>query len=875
MKNKNRTTYNVIVCVNITSIEKKMTKPVKKIIIALVSIPVVVVLLSSVLAVAFEDKVADAVLTRVYRMVETEVRHEKVSLNLWRKFPNAALEVHGLQAADPFGEGTLARIDRACFQLNLWDLLRGQYRVGKVEVQQVSLQLHTDARGRHNWEVLRIEEDTTSSEFSLQLSAVQLSEVAVHYSDEKAEQEMAFLLQKLTAKGDFTQEKFTVKCAMQLLLQSMQLDTTFQWGDVSLQAKGEVAVNLKENQYRFKQLRLGINREKFQLDGSMQSVQDSLWRYVARIEGASVSLGRLMEAAPAGWDSLLAGYRVDGLMDVTLQASGLLGRMDGTTMKAGFSVRKGEYWRVGQRAGLKDAAFSGTLEAGSPDFSSSFKLRVRPLTAKLSSGSLQGWLSLDDLTAPHVRMQLKTDLLLQDLKSFFPALSALRMEGRTEADLQMEHTLPPFSDLRAEHFRNARVSGRLQLSDGLFQADSAALLLEDFSASMAVSDQVLNIARFSGKIQGNRCEMSGQIRNWLDYLFTEKAVLQANLKLSSPYIDVDAFLPSGNGNGASAAAEPATGVRLPDRMQAEVQVGAKRLKCDRFEASQIKGRLKLHPRKLFIQGFSMEALGGKAELNGEAAALPGGGFQLKAMAKTDKVDIQRLFYAMHDFGMEQDVNGLTHQHIRGSAHTDILFSAVLDSTLELLPQTIHCDAEVRVSNGKLLNYKPLESLSRFVSIEDLKEIRFETLKNRVGVHQSVVSIPEMEIRNSALNLFLSGSQTFMGDLHYNLKLHVAELLAKKRRLKSQEFGEVEDDGSKGLYLYLLVAGTTDNPEFKWNREKARADFKDNLQQQRQELRSLFKKDDGPETPVSPAKEEKKKLNDSKQKPSELEVDDDW
>ena len=116
-----------------------MSKTVKKIILGLLAVPIVLLLLSFALAVGFEDKVADAVLTRVYRMVETEVRHEKVSLNLWRKFPNAALEVHGLQVADPFGEGALARIDRACFQLNLWDLLRGQYRVGKVEVQQVSL----------------------------------------------------------------------------------------------------------------------------------------------------------------------------------------------------------------------------------------------------------------------------------------------------------------------------------------------------------------------------------------------------------------------------------------------------------------------------------------------------------------------------------------------------------------------------------------------------------------------------------------------------------------------------------------------------------------------------------------------------------------
>ena len=80
-----------------------MTKPVKRIIFAVLAVPIVLLLLSFALAVGFEDKVADAVLTRIYRVVETDVRHEKVSLNLWRKFPNAALEVHGLEVADPFG----------------------------------------------------------------------------------------------------------------------------------------------------------------------------------------------------------------------------------------------------------------------------------------------------------------------------------------------------------------------------------------------------------------------------------------------------------------------------------------------------------------------------------------------------------------------------------------------------------------------------------------------------------------------------------------------------------------------------------------------------------------------------------------------------
>lgn len=854
----------------------------------------VLLLASIVLAFCFEDKVADAVLTRVYHIVDTEVHHDKVSLNLWRKFPNATVEVHNLTVEAQGKDSNLARIRRVYLQFNLLDIIRGNYRLKKAEIQHVDLNLHAYADTTHSWDIFTPEEDTSETDFSLQLSAVQLSHVHVRYRDDISRLQCLAEVKRLGMKGDFTQEKFTVNYSTQLLLRTLDVDTTFHWKDAQIKSGGNVDVNLKDNRYRFKQCALSLNKEEVQLDGSLHLQSDSNWQYVLRAEAGSLSVAGLLAELPEALRNAAEGYRIGGLLQLKLSADGSLGENPTLHLKADAAVRNAEVWQQENQAGLQQAAFAAHVEAATPDLLSSMKISVKDFRAELPSGNAQARLQLENLSAPHVRVDLQSELRLQDLKAFLPRLSAYRMGGNAVVNLHFENTFPGGFAMDAESFRQAKLSGNLQLKDGVFQIDTTTLRMEDFFAQLNFSDQMVTITRFDGKIQGNECRLSAKINPIFDFLFSEDKPLNVSATLTSPYVNVDAFMPaSSTSSSSSAAAESSSTFMLPDRVQAEVKIAAERLKYDRLEAARLKGMLRLKDKCLSIQDFSMETLGGKARLQGEAKPVQDGNFQLKADAHTDRVDIQRLFYVMHDFGQEPSANSLTHKNIRGNATSDIRFAATLNSKHGLLSETIDCDADLTVSNGRLIDYKVLEALSSFVSIEDLKDIRFETLKNKISIRHSVIQIPEMEIKNSLVNLNVSGSQHFEGDLHYNIRMHVNELLARKRRnkVRSDEFGTVEEDASKGMYLYLLVAGTTDNPEFKWNREKAREGFRENLQSQRDELRSLFSPEkkssvssqptashSSTQRPASPEqlrKEEKKRLNDSRQKQSELEIGDDW
>ena len=82
---------------------------------------------------------------------------------------------------------------------------------------------------------------------------------------------------------------------------------------------------------------------------------------------------------------------------------------------------------------------------------------------------------------------------------------------------------------------------------------------------------------------------------------------------------------------------------------------------------------------------------------------------------------------------------------------------------------------IRKDRGELNKYKPLEALSKFVELEELKEIKFKRLQNSILVKEGVIIIPKFEILSSAMNLSIAGTHTFNNDIDYHLSLiHISE-----------------------------------------------------------------------------------------------------
>jgi hypothetical protein len=159
---------------------------------------------------------------------------------------------------------------------------------------------------------------------------------------------------------------------------------------------------------------------------------------------------------------------------------------------------------------------------------------------------------------------------------------------------------------------------------------------------------------------------------------------------------------------------------------------------------------------------------------------------------------------------------------------------------------------IKIENGKLINYKPIEEVAKYSEITDLKNIEFSTIENDIMISEQTVYIPQMDINSNAFDISLHGYQKFNSDFEYHLHIYLSDFIGgKSKRLAKQqsEFGYIEDDNYGRKSLFIKVSSLNGNIKAGLDKEAIKQNFKKNLQKDKFELKKAlhdefgwFKKD---------------------------------
>jgi hypothetical protein len=260
-----------------------------------------------------------------------------------------------------------------------------------------------------------------------------------------------------------------------------------------------------------------------------------------------------------------------------------------------------------------------------------------------------------------------------------------------------------------------------------------------------------------------------------------------------------------------------------------------------FNAKKLSAELTFTPNQIFLHNGNFNAVDGEADTKGYFA-FRDRKLEINFSLIARNADIRQIFSGFNNFNQ----NSLTDKNIEGVLTADIKFSAnwingIFDEN------SLYTYADVKIENGKLLNFKPVESLSRFIDMEELREIKFGTLKNVIEIKNQSITIPKMLIASNVLSLSASGTQTFSGNINYLVKLNLFDVLGKKFGKKKQQF-EFDEIDENSFNLFLNITGTINKPEVKYDRSGMKEKFK----QQKEE----FKQNKEGKKPYSKAQESK-------------------
>jgi hypothetical protein len=395
-------------------------------------------------------------------------------------------------------------------------------------------------------------------------------------------------------------------------------------------------------------------------------------------------------------------------------------------------------------------------------------------------------------------------------------------------------------------------------------------MLENLSGNLRFDNQVIYTDKLTGVLKGNLFELNGKIENVFSYILDNETHLRINAHVYLPELDMDKlFAKKIKDDKTKKEKQPEQELAFPEKIDFEFTFKMDKLSYNQFEAQNAAGKVTLFKNILRVENLQINTCNGKLQTTGSIAQTAGKDFLLKCEAKLSNIDIQKLFFAFTNFGQKN----LTDKNIHGVVYSNVVFGANLRKNITLVPSSIVSVIDVVVKDGELNNFLPLESLSKFVELNELKNVRFATLENQIHIERSTITIPSMEIKSNALNLSLLGKHTFSGNIDYQIKLLLKDVLGKKIKNKKpdENFGEVLDDNTGYMYLHLLATGNIENPVFKWDKKSSKKGLQEQFSHQKDQIKEIHQRN----SPSSPENMKEKELNNPAKQQPEIELDEDW
>ena len=193
---------------------------------------------------------------------------------------------------------------------------------------------------------------------------------------------------------------------------------------------------------------------------------------------------------------------------------------------------------------------------------------------------------------------------------------------------------------------------------------------------------------------------------------------------------------------------------------------------------------------------------------------------LNADWKIKSIEMKELLASFDNF----DQTFITTDHLNGKAdiwsHSTIPYD--LDGNIKV--NEVEIKAAIDIRDGKLQDLKTLEDFSKYVHLDDLREIHFNQIRNYLKIEDGRVFLPVMFIQSSAINMSINGVHSFNQDILYNIKINAGQAAANKLKKFDplKRFKQARKSG--WINLYYVLSGNVDNVKYEQDQKQVISSF---------------------------------------------------
>lgn len=785
----------------------------------------------------YGDDIKKMIIVELNKNLDTEIQVEKFEFTVFRHFPFASVDLENVMAKGvlkSLPNDTLLYAQRISLLFDISSIFKNDISIKKIVAKKGVLNIRLDAEGNNNYHFWKSSGDTATASPVINLEQILLSDMMIRYEDKKNNQDYLMLANEAELVGKFSNDQFTLSTTADLFVEHFYAAKTNYVSQKAVAIRSGIHVNTVDGTYKFDKSNVNIAELQFDVAGNIISLETSTILNL-NIKAHEANLESFISMLPSQYVQYFSDYRSKGRFMCDINIEGKAGSGNIPTVQVEFSIHDGSITPNESTVSLSAVELNGSFR--NRGIKGKSELVINQMSASLGGNAIKADLRLDDLSDPFLNMHASANLDLAKVRHFISLDTLVSLNGGLKFNIAFAGKVKDVQNYTSGQQYKVQSSGNIELDKVNFVLKYNPLEYKNIYAKLSLQDNDLKVEALNGNISSSDLQINGIFKNFINFIFIPDQSAEFNAKLTCKLLDLDELLAD---KSSSSAEDTSYIMKFNPRLYSHLNVSIANLKFRQFSASRLQGNILLNNQVISGKGLTFAAMNGMIFMDATINASRRDSILMSCESKISGLDITQLFNQLENFGQTT----MTDKNVRGKINAEIQFSSSWTTSLVINPAKVRAVADISIENGELINFIPIQALAKYIKVPDLNNIKFSTIKNQISIADRKIFIPLMEINSTALSLTARGVHDFDNIVDYSLSLLLSDVLGKKVKQNTSEFGEIEDDGLGRTKLLLTMKGPIDNPRFAYDRKGATEKVKTDLAKEKQTMKSILKEEFG-------------------------------
>lgn len=790
----------------------------------------------------YGDELQDRVIEQVNMRLDSKIDVEEVSVKVFQKFPNTSIFLehitiwssHNFSTRNFEGPGadTLLTAESLSMSFNIFSLVRKKFNVRKLELKNGILHLYTDLSGNGNYVMLTNEKKKSESDQLIKLTDLRIENFQIILNNMAKQLKSTSTLDRLDLNGSLSKRNTQLKGNLKGYLEEISNKGILYASDRNIEAKLNLLV--KDSLYTIRSGQLQIDRIIADMDGQFLVHRGTGVELDLFANARNLEIYEALDLLPSQMSNPLQEIHGNGILQLYSRITGMVSSTLTPKIEADFQTSNANLRWDRFPFSIGKLNLSGTYSNGGEFNPVTTSLNIESLSAVVGQDHLSGRGRIQNFYDPDFSFDLKGDIHPEQWIDWYESIPLHKVNGTLISDIKVSGSYDRLKP-KGEKFLSFDISGAISMEDVMVMIRKGDPPFTDLNGLVTIDNDFWE-PTFSGYYGKSDFNISGAGLNLISFMLGEDETLVASASLRSRMLDLQDILDA----SSKKTKKSERSITFPQKLDLRLSFIFNEFLKDQFKASNVRGVAIYETPTFYIDSLSMQTMDGSLMGSLGLVQNRNGSIHTSTSASLYNIDIKQLFDSFNNFGQKQ----VTSKHLKGTVSGTSVFSAEFDTAMKIQTPSILSENSLTILDGELNELSALMALSRFIEVEELQNIQFETLENTILIKDSQVIIPVMEIQSNALDLSASGTHRFDNSYDYRLKLKLSDILYNKTRESKRKEFEVAADESDTRIVFLKIYNEGSEAIVELDREKTAQKIRNDLREEKSELKQILNEELG-------------------------------